>query len=879
MPDFKYKGLSTKQVTESRRIYGQNTLSPVKHKSVWLLYLEKYNDPIIRILLVAAMLSLVIGIFENQYVETIGIIIAIFLATSIGFYFEYDAGKKFDILNTLGEEDLVTVIRDDKVQQIHKCDIVKNDIVILEQGCEIPADGILLESISLQVNESSLTGEPMTRKTTNTQLFDPHATYPSNYVLRSSTILEGRGVMEVTAVGDNTEIGRVAQKAAEDIDTETPLNNQLNKLSSFVNRYSFIIAGIIFVVCTITGSLHLYHTTDNVEWYMIVKLLLDNFMIAVTLIVMAVPEGLPMAVTLSLALNMRRMLKTNNLVRKMHACETMGAITVICTDKTGTLTQNKMQVVEMLTTSEQSTFLYEGIAVNSTAHLEISNNIISNIGNPTECALLHYLHNNNQDYRNYRQQVEIIDQLPFSAEHKYMATLVKSTHSDKDVLYLKGAPEIVARFCNTDISPQTPLGTKLLSFQSSAMRTLAFAYLEIESGSQSQCKEIISQQSLHFLGIAAITDPVREEVPLAVQNCIDAGIKIKVVTGDTSATAIEVARRIGLWKEADTSDQITTGSEFEALSDDEAAQVALRIKVMSRARPLDKQRLVRLLQQQGEVVAVTGDGTNDAPALHHAHVGLSMGSGTAVAKEASDITLIDDSFRSIATAVMWGRSLYKNIQRFICYQMTISLTALIITAVGSLFGTIMPLTVTQILWINLILDTFASLALSTIPPTPDVMKQKPRNRADFIITHSMLTTIIITSLCFVIVLLAYLFYCNTDGIITIHELTIFFTSFVLLQIWNLLNAKHIETNTSVFSNLTSCKGLLSVILLIFVCQILIVQFGGNVFRTQPLTLTEWLVLTIITSLCLIKIKRLSPCLPISTQRGKRTSAKEEEKAH
>lgn len=849
-------GLTDQEVIASRQKYGENLLTPPKRPSIWKLYLEKFQDPVIRVLLVAAVFSLIISIIENEYAETIGIFFAIFLATGIGFYFEYDANKKFDLLNAVGEETPVTVIRNGKVKEIPRKEIVVGDIVILNTGDEIPADGTLVEAVSLQVNEANLTGELMVNKTTDPEHFDDEATYPSNAVMRGTTVTDGHGTMKVDRVGDATEIGKVARQSTEQSDEKTPLNIQLEKLANLIGKVGFTIATLTFVIFT-GKDLYAYFTANTVEtweqWLQVAQIVLKYFMMAVTLIVVAVPEGLPMSVTLSLALNMRRMLKTNNLVRKMHACETMGAITVICTDKTGTLTQNLMQVHEAQVDESNPELVAESIAVNSTAFLEekAEGEKPSGVGNPTEVALLLWLNGKGADYISLRENAHTVNQLTFSTERKYMATLVDSPVMNKRVLYIKGAPEIVMSKCSLSDDKIKAYNEQLLAYQNKAMRTLGLAYRIIPEGKSEDCAELVAEGGMTFLGIFAISDPIRPDVPDAVKKCQSAGIGVKIVTGDTPGTATEIARQIGLWTENDTERNRITGTDFAALSDEEALERVLDIKVMSRARPMDKQRLVQLLQQKGAVVAVTGDGTNDAPALNHAQVGLSMGTGTSVAKEASDITLLDDSFHSIATAVMWGRSLYKNIQRFIVFQLTINVVALLSVLLGAFFGSALPLTVTQMLWVNLIMDTFAAMALASISPSMDVMNEKPRKRTDFIISKAMQKNIFGTGICFLIVLMGLMAYMNNSAAgMDVHNLTIFFTVFVMLQFWNLFNASVFGTNHSIFKDAGHALGMLSVALIILVGQILIVTFGGKVFRTEALPLTEWIYIIASTSIVL-----------------------------
>ena len=870
--NYYHVGLTDEEVRKSRAEHGVNLMTPPKRPSMWKLYLEKFQDPVVKVLLVAAFFSLVISIVENEYAETIGIIAAILLATGIGFFFEYDANKKFDLLNQVNEETKVKVIRNGHVQEVPRKDVVVGDIVVLETGEEVPADGQLFEAISLQVNESNLTGEPVVSKTTVEADFDEDATYASNRVLRGTTVVDGHGSMCVDAVGDATEIGKVARQSTEQTTEPTPLNIQLTRLANLIGRIGFTAAGLAFAIFFVKDVLLHYdfstfHTFN--DWLPALKQTLQYFMMAVTLIVVAVPEGLPMSVTLSLALNMRRMLSTNNLVRKMHACETMGAITTICTDKTGTLTQNLMQVHEPnfyalknhgdLGEDDISRLVAEGISANSTAFLEETapGEKPKGVGNPTEVALLLWLNKQGQDYLPMRENATVLDQLTFSTERKYMATLVQSPLLGKKVLYVKGAPEIVLGKCRDVVLDgqrvdateyRSTVDQQLLTYQNMAMRTLGFAYKIVDDNAKADCVELAGGNDLSFLGIVAISDPIRPDVPAAVGKCQSAGISVKIVTGDTPGTATEIARQIGLWKPEDTERNRITGAAFAELTDEEALDRVMDLKIMSRARPTDKQRLVQLLQKKGAVVAVTGDGTNDAPALNHAQVGLSMGTGTSVAKEASDITLLDDSFNSIATAVMWGRSLYKNIQRFIVFQLTINFVALFIVLLGSLIGTELPLTVTQMLWVNLIMDTFAALALASIPPSEDVMQEKPRKSTDFIITRPMWWNIIGVGVIFLVVLMGMLWYYNhTPGGMTVRDLTVFFTFFVMLQFWNLFNARVFGTNHSAFNHIAKSYGMELIVLAIIVGQVLIVQYGGAVFRTEPLDWMTWLQIVALSS--------------------------------
>ena len=832
----KARGLSDKEVAESRQRHGDNVLTPPERTSLWRLYIDKYNDPIIKILLVAATISLGLAVIENDFVEAIGIFLAIFFATTVGFYFERDAAKRFDELTALGEEQPVKVVRNGHVVEVPRREIVVDDIVVLGVGDEVPADGILFEAVDLQIDESTLTGEPIISKFVEVK--HDGATYPSNLALRSTMVMNGSGKMRVTSVGDATEIGKVATKATELTAVKTPLNLQLDRLAKLISKVGSAVSVLAFV-----GFLGHDILTNPLwstsEYLKMAEVVLKYFMMAVTLIVMAVPEGLPMAVTLALALNMRRMLKSNNLVRKLHACETMGAVTVICTDKTGTLTENKMQVGEMMVRHDNG-LLDIAMAMNSTAELDEG----KTIGNPTEAALLLWLREKGTDYAKLRQGDRIVWQLPFSTEHKYMATIADM--EGKRLLFVKGAPEIVMAHCNLTAEEQKDIQRQLFDYQNKAMRTIAFAYKELPDTVE-ECRLKEGDNNLTLQAIAAISDPLREEVPGAVMECQSAGIDVKIVTGDTSATAIEIARQIGIWTDRLPDGAQITGPDFAALSDEEAFQRVTALKVMSRARPTDKQRLVNMLQKHGEVVAVTGDGTNDAPALNHAHVGLSLGSGTSVAKNASDMTLIDDSFSSIVKAVQWGRSLYRNIQRFIFFQLVVNVTALLLVLGGSMIGTELPLTITQMLWVNLIMDTFAAMALASLPPESEVMKEKPRKQTDFIINRHIAWAIGIVGLLFFGLMFGLLYYFERVAGVSAEELTVFFTIFVMLQWWNLFNAKSLGSRRSAFHKFLSDRGLLFVLFIILAGQWLIVELGGKMFRTVPLDIETWLWIILGTS--------------------------------
>ncbi len=867
-----YTGLTDAEVLESRNKNGVNVLTPAEQTPLWKRFLEKFGDPLIIILLIAGALSIGISCYEywgldkgaGVFFEPLGIFIAILLATGLAFIFELKADKEFALLNQVNDDEPVQVIRNGNVTQVPRKEIVVGDIVILNTGEEVPADGELLEAVSMNIDESTLTGEPMCHKTTDPEQFNPEDTFPSNHAMRGTKVMEGHGVMRVYAVGDKTENGKVFEAAQIDDSVKTPLNEQLDGPGDLITKISYAFAALIVV-----GRIIMYFIDFPFDWVEFVAYLLQTLMIAVTLVVVAVPEGLPMAVTLSLAYSMRRMLKTNNLVRKMHACETMGATTVICTDKTGTLTQNQMQIYKTNFFGNPSDeVLYEGIAVNSTAELDLSGEKPQVLGNPTEGALLLWLKERGADYARLRDEAVRLEELPFTTERKYMATVVKSAIG-KRILYVKGAPEIVFGMCKDTAGVTKPeIDAQLLEYQNMAMRTLGFAYQELNEGDTTIKDNKVEAENLTFLGIVAISDPVRSDVPNAVKEVMDAGIKVKIVTGDTPGTAKEIGRQVGLWNDqTDGDSNIITGTEFAALYDDELRKRVGDIKIIARARPMDKKRLVESLQANNEVVAVTGDGTNDAPALKAAHVGLSMGDGTSVAKEASDITIVDNSFSSIGRAVMWGRSLFQNIQRFILFQMTVNVAACFIVLAGAFMGTESPLTVTQMLWVNLIMDTFAAMALASLPPSESVMKDKPRSREAFIINQPMWRSIVGVGGIFFVLLLGILYIFENYSVesitqifsfipqpenvasLTPIELSMFFTIFVFLQFWNMFNARAFETGRSAF-HFKNCGGFVLIALIILVGQIFIVSIGGEFFNVTPLSIIDWLIIIGATSVVL-----------------------------
>lgn len=870
-----YTGLTPQQVAENRKKYGENILTPPEKDPLWRQFLEKFREPLIIILLVAGLLSVGIACYEHYgldkggevFFEPVGIFVAIMLATGLSFYFEWQANKEFAILNQVNDDEPVEVIRQGNTTMIPRRELVVEDVVVLNTGMEVPADAVLLTSTSLQIDESTLTGEPICHKSERPEEADPDATYPTNQVMKGTKVMDGHAICRVTAVGDHTAQGKVFEAVQIDNSIRTPLDEQLGRLGKWITIVSYIVATGIVV-----GRIVAYLTAmDHFQWIDFTAYMLQTFMIAVTLIVVSVPEGLPMTVTLCLAYSMRRMLKSNNLVRKMHACETMGATTVICTDKTGTLTENQMRVDEMkLYGTTDADIVAEGLAVNATASLDYSKSgEPAVLGNPTEGALLLWLHSQGNDYRTIRLQTTTLAELPFSTEHKFMATVVESVaRKGQRILYVKGAPEIVFAMCQTADVERREIDQQLAVYQQRAMRTLGFAYQILEPGAPLPIVNHKLQAScLHFIGIAAIADPVRSDVPQAINECMEAGIKVKIVTGDTPGTAREIARQIGLWNDHDTDQSIITGPEFEALSDEEVRLRVEQLKIIARARPMDKRRLVEALQKNGEVVAVTGDGTNDAPALRAAHVGLSMGDGTSVAKEASDITIIDNSFSSIGKAVMWGRSLYQNIQRFLLFQLTVNVTACLLVLFGAFMDTESPLTVTQMLWINLIMDTFAAMALASLPPSHAVMKDKPRNRYKSILNKEMLREIVGVGLFFFLLLLTMLYaFQHTDITsltdflqlqlsnkrhISAYELTLLFTVFVMTHFFYLFNAKAFGSHRSAL-HFKGCKGLITIVVIIFVGQVAMVETPGfqKFFNVVSLRWTDWLIIIAGSSLVL-----------------------------
>lgn len=921
-----FKGLSSDEVIQNRKLYGENTITPPPQTPWWNLLLEKFNDPIIKILLVAAAIAIAVGLTNGHFLEGIGIVVAILLATVMAFINEYKASKEFELLSKVNEELPVKVIRNGIVTSIQKRDVVVGDIVIIDRGDEIPSDGILLESVSLSVNESSLTGEPSSSKTA-IPVDDFKTTYSPNQVLKGTSVTDGHGIYRTTAVGDNSEIGKTAKAATVEVNIPTPLTKQLKRLSDYISSAAFFIAILAFVILTtfdvaspnnhysieqefvlvisvlaivvmlskfwipsvnailgwmkIPAKLPLPFSNNPKrqllvlffaatvlvvlgftlatilgidiftarEWFnsTLLSHLLSYFMVSMTLIVVAVPEGLSMSVTLSLAYSMRKMTAQNNLVRKLQATETMGAATVICTDKTGTLTQNQMQVMEwdfqgnnLDCDSEYSSIIYLSLAVNSTAHLDISKTPPTIIGNPTDGALLLWLIQQGVDYRILREEFEVSVQHPFSSEKKFMLTSGYSQELGKKLLLVKGAPEKVLSMCNP-YSVSKHIEEKLRDFQSRALRTIAFAFTD---DVPSKISDSDIPQNLTFLGIVGIADPLREDVPGAIKECSTAGIDVKMVTGDNRDTAMAIARNAGLLID-NNDNHVVSGPDFEQLSEPDALNLLPELKVMYRARPSDKLRLVTLLQKLNNVVAVTGDGTNDAPALNQADVGLAMGSGTQVAKDAADIILLDDSFLSIVNATRWGRALYQNIQKFLFFQLTINIVAVAIVLTGPFTGIDLPLTVTQMLWVNLIMDTFAALALATEPPHSQIMKQKPRSPSEFIISPLMLKYLFTVSAFFYLILVGLLLYFKSGGGFTEHELTTFFNLFVLMQFWNLFNARNLFGGIRFF-HFSSNRFFVAIAIVILFGQFCIVQFGGEVFRTVPLSITEWFLHLVLT---------------------------------
>ena len=853
------------------------------------------------------------------FFEPIGIIVALILATSIAYFLEKKNEKTFQSLNQTNDEVPVKVYRNGHMCEVPRMDIVVGDIVRLDTGEEIPADCELLESLNLIVNESSLTGELQATKSTNPERFDVNATYKSNEIKKGTTIIEGFCTAEVKKVGDATESGEVyrslnegdevkvgwllkdksndsiigkynteddANDALEEylgehedadvvveqplIDrmrvrkgSETPLSKKLNGLADWITNASYVLA-VLIIIGRIVWYFVSYDTnfSSGDFWIDFVSYLLKTIMIAVTLVVVAVPEGLPMSVTLSLAFSMRKLMKSNTLPRTMHACETMGAATVICTDKTGTLTKNQMEVAESKLDNVDDNLLAEMIAVNSTANLDFANkNAVKVIGNPTEGALLLWLSGKGSNYLDIRENASVIETLPFSTENKYMVTVVNSAILGKKVAYVKGAPEILLSMSGIDATTKAAYEAALTDYQHKAMRTLALGYVELGNNEPVIENGKLKNVKLKFVGVFAIHDDIREGVKESIQECMKAGIAVKIVTGDNPVTAVEIGRRLGLWTEADGEKNIITGTELSKLTDKQLEERVMDLKIIARARPMDKKRLVDALRRLDQVVAVTGDGTNDAPALNAADVGLAMGNGTQVAKDASDMIIQDNSFSTIASAVMWGRSLYKNIQRFLLFQLTVNVAACFLVLFGAFLGTESPLTVTQMLWVNLIMDTFAAIALSALPPQKSVMDEKPRDPKAFILDRSMLQNIFgVGGFFFLMLLILLIIFQHTEitsmkdllnfsfgerSHVTTYELTLLFTIFVMTHMGYMFNARGYKTGGSGW-NLKGCDGFLLIAAVVTLGQIAIVQvpFLNDFFNVQALPLFDWVVIFI-----------------------------------
>ena len=910
-------------------------------------------------LLLSGSIAFYNGVYGGEtgwgpYLELVGIAAAVLLATTVAHILESQNEKTFKCLNDVNDDTLVKVVRNDNVCQVPRKDIVVGDIVVLEAGEEVPADAEILECMTLCVNESSLTGELQCHKTTNPTDFDTDATYPSNHVMKGCTIMEGICIAKVFAVGDSTACGKVFEAAQVKDGAATPLSEKLDELAGLITKTSYGLAILIvmgrlirhalilpevkyetlavFFVGSLIIAIGFYYVLNTkkneeneenmelwqvlafmifptigiigyfstgvtaVNWPNLIQYSLDSIMIAVTLIVVAVPEGLPMAVTLSLAFSMKRLMKQNTLPRTMHACETMGAVSVICSDKTGTLTQNQMRVVDTAFTGIanqylgddiESSLLKECISINTTAYLDLANpSKIKAIGNPTEGALLLWLHSKNVNYLSLRESMPVLDRLQFTTELKYMATIVNSKATGKRTVYVKGAPDILMGLCKLSADEEDKYNKKLTEYQSHANRTLAFAYKELEDSDDVFFDGKLTVKDLHMLGVVGIEDPVRADVPDAIEECITAGIKVKIVTGDAPGTAKEIGRQLGLWKDDDTDENILIGTELASMTDEELKNRLPKIKIISRARPNDKERAVRVLKELNSIVAVTGYGTNDAPALNAANVGLSMGDGTAVAKEASDMTIIDNSFSTIANAVMWGRSLYKNIKRFILFQMTVNVAACLIVLIGAFLGEESPLTVTQMLWVNLIMDTFAALALASLPPTKTVMNEQPRLVNEHILKGMGKGILGVGGIFSIILLSICIFFQHTDVTsltdiikgnfsmkdnngLSPYELGLLFTIFVMLQFWNLFNAKAFMTNESAFKGLSwkQTRWFIIIVFVILAGQVAMTEIPGlqEMFNVAEggISFIDWVIIIVSSSNVLWigeivrKIKRLN----------------------
>ncbi len=831
--NIKIQGLTDAEVLSSREKHGLNLLTPPKEVPWWKLYLEKFKDPIIVILLVATAISLAFGIIEGNYTESIGIIAAVLIATGVGFWREYDAKKKFDAMKSDKDYEPVKVRRNGVVVEITKDHVVVGDIAILSAGDEIPADIELFKAIDMKVAESAMTGESVAVPKYPIDEAYTGSGFAPNLLLRGTTIESGLGEGVVIKVGDETEIGKTTIQASEETDNKTPLEEKLGELAGKITTAAFLVAGLMFII------LNLVHWDfafgDHAfSWSMSTLLTEVGFLMgAIVVIIVAVPEGLPLSVTLALAFSMKTMANENNLVKKMHACETIGAVNVIFTDKTGTLTQNCMTVVDVDVREEDKDVLNLVGAVNSTANWSNASRVL---GNPTEAAILKHMGHDLSE--RLRSEYRILSCIPFSSAYKYMVTQAQNEESKEEIILIKGAPEVIARIIRYDkylgeVSTQQARGRRAISAAIINSKDYNAVKESLESGNP--------LDDCTYIGTWFIEDPVRSDVPDAIRKCYGAGIDVVMMTGDNLRTGTEIGRQAGfkdIWA-------IEAKDFWEAVKNPQNGREYPN--VIARCTPTNKLDILKWAKDKDYVCAMTGDGVNDSPSLNHADVGIAMGSGTSVAKEAADIILLDDAFPSIVTGVKWGRSLYKNIKNFLFFQLSINVSACLIAVFGPLVGVEMPFTVIQFLWINLVMDSLAAIALTSEPADERVLSEKPRDRRQFIIDKSLAKSIFGFGI-FVWILCTFVLWGmkHTEFLSKI-DLTVFFASYMVINLWNMFNARVIGKNKSVFSGLKSNYKFTGILLFILAVTILLVQFGGEVFQTHPLSWKTWLTIILVTS--------------------------------
>lgn len=834
-------GLKDEQVEEHRKKYGANEFTKGKKISVFRRIWNSVKEPMILMLIAAAIITLAVNIVractggEADYWECAGIFAAISLSVAITVIMEGRSAKAFEALNKLNEDMQVKVIRHGETQMIHKNELVVGDIICVSTGDKIAADCRLISSSSLMIDESALTGESVpVHKDAEFVLHksDIPVAERVNMLYSGCFVTSGNGVAIVTGVGDNTEFGKIAKELACEHDGSTPLQEKMAKLGKRITILGVSAAAVVFLIQLIIFLVNHTATLDTVS---------EAFITSIVLIVAAVPEGLPTIVAVSLAIDVIKMSKQNALVKKMIACETVGSINVICSDKTGTLTQNKMTVTDVYAGGKlikpenlDNQSIIENFCINSTADVNFAENDAEFIGNPTECALLVAAHKAHFDYKNLRSKTETVHVYPFSSETKNMTTIIRC--DNEMVAYTKGSPEKILSFCHIEKDEKINVEKAITSFQQRACRVIAFAHKRFSGNIDFDSQRAEIESGLIFDGFVAITDPLRNEVYEAVEHCKTAGIELKMLTGDNIVTATAIADELQI---LDDNHIAVEAKYIDGLSDEELRKELPRIRVIARSTPVIKMRVVNALKACGNVVAVTGDGINDAPAIKNADVGIAMGiSGTEVSKEASDIVLLDDSFATIEKSVRWGRGIYENFQRFIQFQLTVNLSSVIVVIISILAGFETPFTALQLLWINIIMDGPPALTLGLEPIRENLMLRKPTKRDASIVSGGMLSRIIVNGVYISAVFMAQ-HWTNFLGGTQEQLPTILFTLFVVFQLFNAFNSRELG-NTSIFKNILSNKLMLGVVAFTFALQIIITQFGGLFFGTVPLSFTMWL---------------------------------------